>query len=213
MLALKRTMGDETPHPSATNGSGHQFQLFDHAGSLSDAVSMFVGNGLARGDTVLAVLSREHWFGVASRLRDQGLDPDEAASSGQLTIRDAAEVLATFMPGDRPDAKLFDATVGGLVRQLRARGKPLRIYGEMVDLLAGEASFRSARQLEDLWNELGTREPFLLFCGYSSAHFGNPRDAGSLREICHSHTQVRVEPRDLLGAYLISATANGLPRV
>ena len=95
--------------------------------------------------------------------------------------------------------------IGGIVRRLGARDGRLRIYGEMVDLLVAEGDVRGAHDLEELWNELGEREPFTLLCGYSTVHFGDPRSGGALRQVCQLHSHVHVHQRDILGSFLLDA--------
>lgn len=89
------------------------------------------------------------------------------------------------------------------IRRLAARGRPLRVFGEIVDLLADQGDFTSAQQLEDLWNALGESESFELLCGYSAVHFGDPQNADALRGICPSHFQVRSSPPDVLASFLV----------
>ena len=96
-------------------------------------------------------MTPDNWNEVASRLRTDGAAWERAAESGQLTVRDAAAAKASFMREGRPDRDLFNQTVGSLVSQLNSRDRHLRIYGEIVDLLAAEGNYRSARQLEELW--------------------------------------------------------------
>jgi hypothetical protein len=184
-------------------GSAHLVQLFDSDESLADAVADFLGQGLRNNGTVLAVMDEQRWYAVAMRMSASGWPIDEAIRAGDLTVRNAAETLRTFMRRDKPDAGLFQGTVEHLVSSLAARGKPLWIYGEMVDVLASQGEYAAAHELEGLWNTLGTRVEFTLFCGYSAAHFGDPRNAGALRRICASHSQVLSDPRDVLGSFLL----------
>ena len=135
-----------------------------------------------------------------------------SSRSGQLTVRDAAETLKTFMRLGRPDRELFEDSVGALIRDLSGRGAPLRIYGEMVNLLAAEGDYRAAHELEELWNDLGRRSAYRLFCGYAAAHFGDPRTLGALRRICASHSQVLSSPQDVLGSFLVTRTPAGTER-
>jgi hypothetical protein len=183
----------------------HIVQLFDDQQSLAHAVAAFLRDGLSAGDTHLVVMAPARFQATARRLRRLGVDVEEAIKAGRLTFRDAATTLKQLIRNGRPDPALFDATAGTLVRQLRPRRGRLRIYGEMVDLLAAEGDFEAAEQLEELWNDLGERESFTLLCGYSSVNFGDPRTGDALRLICRSHSHVRSSPRDLLGSYLVKA--------
>jgi hypothetical protein len=183
--------------------SKHVVQLFDDDQSLVISVSEFLREGLAAGDTVLVVSTPDHWNAMASKLNG-GIRLTAALEGGQLTVRNAAELLDGFMQGGRPDRGLFNAHVGALVGELARRAKPLRIYGEMVDILAAMDNYHGARQLEELWNELGERESFTLFCGYCAANFGDTRHAAALQAICRSHSHVRADFRDALASFLLS---------
>lgn len=185
--------------------SEHLVQLFDGEDTLADEVTRYLRDGFLAGDAMLVVIARAHWNAVASRLQAERLSVKKAQVAGQLVVRDAGQLLQAFMRYGLPDRALFDSSVGALVRQLRTDGMRLRIYGEMVNLLAEEGDFESAERLEGLWNELGERESFTLFCGYSAAHFGDPRTAEALRSICHAHSRVRSDPRDVLGTFLLTA--------
>jgi hypothetical protein len=102
-----------------------------------------------------------------------------------------------------PDSLLFHRTVGALVRKLAtAQSCGFRIYGEMVEVLAEEGRFHAAQRLEELWNELAVRYPFVLLCGYSSAHFANRNAHDALREICATHTRVHNCDADLVSDWL-----------
>ena len=188
----------------------HLMQLFDSDESLADAVGAFLHEGLVRSETLLAAMDEQRWNAIAMRLSSWGAPVDEAMSSGQLTVCDAADTLRRFMRGNRPDPDLFESSVGALIRQLSASGAPLRIYGEMVNVLASQGEYRAAHELEELWNDLGRRSPFRLLCGYSAGHFGDPRMAGSLRRICRMHTQLLSSPQDVLGSFLLNAHRVGI---
>jgi hypothetical protein len=202
---LDRTM--TTDSDSTHVGTEHLVQLFDSDESLVEAVSDFLTEGFVLGDTLLAVMDEWRWYSVAMRLTARRLPVDEALQSGQLTVRSAVETLALFMRQDRPERDLFAASVGQLVTGLAAGRGRLRIYGEMVDVLAARGDYAAVHELEALWNELGSRTDFTLFCGYTAAHFGDPRSTGALRRICSSHSEVQTSPRDVLATFLLRGHA------
>jgi hypothetical protein len=187
----------------------HLVQLFDDLSSLSDGVARFLHDGFAKGNALLVVATAEHWEAIAARLGARGCTVAEWVHQDRLVVLDARETLASFMKAGRPDAILFDETVGALVRTLSARGRPLRIYGEMVDVLATEAMYAAARQLEALWNRLAERESFVLFCGYDSSNFGNPLTGDALRSICQLHSRVQCGSSDVLGSFLLHTHVGG----
>jgi hypothetical protein len=182
----------------------HSVQLFDSSESLADAVADFMLTGASGGEKLLMVLTPEHWAVVAPALEAKGYPVADAIAQGRLTVLDAAASLSAITRNHVPDAHLFDVRVGALVRQLAAASTRLRVYGEMVDLLAARGDFTAAESLEDLWNALGSQIPLELFCGYSSVHFGHPRSKAALRAICATHNSIRLGSSDELGAWLVA---------
>lgn len=73
----------------------------------------------------------------------------------------------------------------------------------MVDVLAARGNDKAAHQLEALWNILGGRECYTLFCGYASGHFGDPKTSKMLADICRSHSHLHRKADDLLAEYLL----------
>jgi hypothetical protein len=117
-----------------------------------------------------------------------------------------------FMRHGRPRRSLFQDSIGSLVSSLARRGAHVRVYGEMVDLLAAEGNLDGAVELEKMWNDLGERESFALFCGYSAVNFGNPVTTDALRTICRTHSHIRSDRRDVLAAFLVAA-ASAVPEL
>jgi hypothetical protein len=125
---------------------------------------------------------------------------------GRLTVLDVHAVLPGILCGRDVDAAAFRATVGALVARLahRSTRAGLRIYGELVEVLAEDDNCEAAREIEHLWNELREQHQFTLLCGYSAAHFTGPAGAPALRAICEQHTRVQRNASDLLGSWLLT---------
>ena len=62
----------------------------------------------------------------------------------------------------------------------------MRIYGEMVNLLAARGDLRGALALEKAWNRAPSGAPVALLCGYSSSHFGDPATGRAARHLQHT---------------------------
>jgi hypothetical protein len=187
---------------------GHSCQLFDGSDTTASAVAGYFRDGLAQGETLLGVMRPETWSSTVQCLRKLDVDALALLTSGQLTVLDAAATLAAFRRGGNVDRQLFDDSVAVLVRSLGVEGRRLRVYGEMVDILAAEGDYRSALRLEEFWNDLRSSERFILFCGYSAVNFGSPAAADALQQTCRAHTHVRTNPRDVLAAFLLQASSS-----
>ena len=183
--------------------SEHTVQLFDSSKSLAESVAQFLINGLERGENVLLVATPQHRELLSQRLDAMGWSVRTLIAANRMVVLDAAQTLDKFMRQDTPSPVAFDEVVGTLVHRL-ANGKRLWIYGEMVDVLAARGNYRAAEQLEQIWNLLGQRECFTLFCGYASGHFGDPRTAKCLAAICESHDAVHRKSTDILAEFLLN---------
>ena len=190
----------------AESASEHTVQLFDSSKSLADSVARFLVTGLERGENILFVATPEHRELLTKRLADLGWSVRTLIAANRMVVLDAAQTLDKFMRQDTPSPVAFDEVVGSLVHRL-ANGKRLWIYGEMVDVLAARGNYRAAQQLEETWNALGQRECFTLFCGYASGHFGDPKSAKMLNDICNAHSHLHRKKGDLLAEFLLDQRA------
>ena len=183
----------------------HILQLFDTPESLGNVVSAFLHEGWENGEHLLVVAKPRHWTRVSDRLARRGCSESEAIEQGRLTVLDANATLPGFMRGQTIDPALFLSTIGALVARLASSSRGgLRVYGELVELLAEEGNFAAARELEHLWNTLREQHRFTLLCGYSAAHFAGFGMAPALRAICDCHTRVQRNASDMLGSWLLT---------
>jgi len=182
--------------------SEHHLQLFDSSKSLAETVSAFLMTGFRRGEPLLVVATPEHRELLTRKLEQGGMNIREATLASRLVVLDAAQTLDKFMRQNSPSRIAFDEVIGTMVARLAQQGR-VCIYGEMVDVLAARGLFKAAYQLEVLWNALGKRESFTLFCGYASGHFGDPKAASALGPICEAHSHLHRKRDDLLAEYLL----------
>jgi len=184
------------------NISEHHVQLFDSSRSLAETVGDFLLAGFNAGEDVLVVATAQHRDLLTRHLEARGVNVRNAQLANRIVMLDALQTLDKFMRQDVPNTAAFQEVVGGLVARM-SNGKRVRVYGEMVDLLAAKGNYKGALQLEELWNDLGRRESFNLFCGYASGHFGDPRTAKALAAICAAHGHLHRKSDDLLAEFLL----------
>jgi signal transduction histidine kinase len=172
--------------------SDHAVQFYDSKDFLSGFVANFVAAALRARAPVVIIARDSLRKTFASSNGGLGFDVNAACDSGQLGLYDAAEILATFMVGGRPDRALFRDSIGDMVRKAtvsRPRAR-LRIYGEMVDLLWSEGHHEAAVELEELWNDLARDHSFALLCAYNMGNFGHAGQEEQFEAICRAHTSV-----------------------
>ena len=166
----------------------HLVQLYRDDRALVEAVSLYAGRGLGKGEAVILVATAAHLEAVEARLRESGFDVGDLEAWGQLLTFDAARLLASFFVDGGIDAARFQTTLADVFTMARRSGRfqGIRVYGEMVNLI-WRVNPSATRQLEELWNEALERHGVSLLCGYglqageTGAQF--PRD---LRDL-HSH--------------------------
>lgn len=167
--------------------AAHFVQFFDADDRLIDAVSRFTREGLETGCTCLVVATPEHRQRVGARLVADGFDAATFSAQYQYIALDARSMLATFMVDGQPDQERFHHSMGLLIRQASARGQPVRIFGEMVALLAADGYMDAVVALEELWNELSRHYNFTLFCAYPLTAFSGDLRTHTLVCAVHSH--------------------------
>jgi hypothetical protein len=185
----------------------HSVQLFDSHESAAHALTSFVTQGFANGDQMLLVTRLDDWNRAAVNLTHAGAPISDAIGSGQLDVRDSLRTLNALLVDDMPAAERFENVVANLVRQRAAGPGNLRVYGDMVDLLAAEGRFNAAARLEELWNSLRDRFAFTLFCGYSSNHFCGTGCDEPLQRIRRLHSDEYCDPEDFVANQLMETTS------
>jgi hypothetical protein len=186
--------------PSVSLPNAHIVQLFDAPRSLADAVSHFLIEGRAQGEQLLVIARASHWQLIRAYLERRGFPVDDP--SERLTVIDARKLRTRIMRRGVLDPARMEDALGGMIAELSAAEGGLRVYNEIVELFAEEGNFEQACALEDYSNHLQQKHRFMLLCGYSAAHFADPRNSAQLREVCGRHTCVKSQSADSLGTWL-----------
>jgi signal transduction histidine kinase len=174
----------------AMGASEHFVQFYEADTFLLDAVAAFVADGLEAGEGALVVATAAHRAGLEERLLARGLDVSAAAAENRYVARDAAETLAHFMVAGAPDPERFAAVVGEVLAQAAQGGRRVRVFGEMVALLAAAGNHAAALRLEHLWNDLRQTQDFALYCAYPMASLGDEARGAIFDHVCATHSGV-----------------------
>ncbi|HKR62183.1 MAG TPA: ATP-binding protein [Thermoanaerobaculia bacterium] len=177
------TSGLPVPH---TAESAHLVKFYEDEDSLFSLVGEFLANGAHAGDPLIVIARKERHPRFTAALQAHGID----AANARLHLLDAHETLSAFMTGAVPDPQRFMSSVGAIVGETIQRHGTVRAYGEMVDILWQEGNPEAAVKLEELWNELGQRHTFSLFCAYAFGRFVKESDRHLFDAVCQTHTHV-----------------------
>lgn len=175
----------ELRRPSAQ--PDHFVEFYADDITLAASVARFIQTGIARGESALVVADQFHRAAIELEL-GRTLDIGSVKARGEYVALDAAETLASFMVAGAPDPERFEEVIGAAMERTSGRGDNLRVFGEMVSLLWAEGNLQGALQLEDLWNGLGAKRLFRLFCAYPATVFEH--DIASFESVCNRHSHV-----------------------
>ncbi len=178
---------------SRTHGDGHshRVQFYESEEFLANVVSDFLHDGLRAGEPALVVATDEHRHAFWAGLEARGLDVARACGDGRLVALDARDVARELVVDGVADAGRFATHVGGAVAACRAGAdRPLRVFGEIVDVLWRDGRASAAIRVEELWNELERLHPFSLLCAYAMAGFYRETQAKAFERVCDVHGQV-----------------------
>lgn len=173
--------------------SDHGAQVYGDVGELAQSVGAYLAAGFDRGEPAVVIATAEHWSHFAERLALRGWGENELEERGLLRLANADETLAAIMVDGSPSRDAFERVVGGLMDQVEEGfpGRPIRAFGEMVDLLCQGGDPESAAALERLWNGLAQRRRFSLLCAYRLDIFDRATQASVLPEVCRAHSHVQ----------------------
>jgi DcmR-like sensory protein len=175
------------------NAGRHVVQFYSHDAELADRVSDYLLGALEGGGVAIVIATAAHTRAFERRLAAAGVDLVKAARSGAYLAFDAAGTVRELMAADGtegPDQGGFDRVIGGLISRAASGGGPVRAYGEMVALLWDTGLVNAAIRLEAMWNELGRRHAFSLFCGYSAGSVAGRGQCDAFAEVCRLHQEI-----------------------
>ena len=176
------------PHEVAARG--HVVQFYRHGEELADWAGGYLSAGVADGGVAVIIATPEHRLAIEKRLTETGLDVPAAVDRGDYLELDAERTARRLVTGGRLDRARFELVIGDLIHQATSAGRPVRVFGELVAMLWQAGRAAGAVELEELWNGLGRRYPFGLWCGYPAVRAADRHLTDAVTEVCRHHGMV-----------------------
>lgn len=181
-------VGRTKPHRDPTEGSYRSTLFYATDDVFRDAMVRFVEGGLDAGESVITISTNDHRAAILDLLAASAVDVRGAFACDQLLMLDAREILCAVVTQDRPSPDRFDAIITKMIHRVASRRahKPIRVFSEMIDLLARSERAQAADEVDALWENLAQKRGFTLL----SARLVGPRDPA--RPVTQSGERARV---------------------
>lgn len=166
----------------------HVVQFYGRDEELAERVTDYLLGAVDSGGVAIVIATPEHRREFETRLGRAGVDLAAARDDGSYLVLDAGQTLREIMTAGRLDPAAFDRVIGAVIRRSGAGGRLVHAFGEMVALLWDDGLVNDAVQLETMWDELGRRYHFSLFCGYRAD--SETRDIDGFAEVCRLHEEI-----------------------
>ena len=167
----------------------HLVQVYENEKIFLDTLEGFAGTGFLANDSVVIIATSTHLDSLNARLRSQGFDLPALIESDQYIPINAEDLLSIFLVDDQIDEDIFNSFITDLVRRAKKRNGKVRAFGEMVAILWEKGLSGATMQLENLWNQLHSKDQFTLFCAYPRNGFTKSAN-DSIDIICNQHARV-----------------------
>jgi hypothetical protein len=174
---------------------GHHVHFYETERFLIDVVAEFLLAGLTAHELVILLATPSHRRHICGAMSLRGFDVEGSIAQRQFTCLDAEKTLSAFMDETMPDEQRFESCLGTIFKDVRLgrRHLPIRVFGEMVNVLVEQDNPVGALRLEELWNELGHRHGFSLLCGYSKGNIYQESQWRYFEKIREQHHRVIAE--------------------
>jgi CheY-like chemotaxis protein len=174
------------PRPAAQ----HAAQLYEDPEFLQRAIARFLAEEPRVGPMVM--VSRRETFEAVCEHLAPALDGGAPDFVNRIAFVDVHTALQGFMEEGKVHLGRAETGLSSLLDTIAAHhpAGPIRIYGEMADVLCSQGNHSSAIQLEALWNSRFGHRGVSVLCGYALAHFDEDREGTGLRAVCEEHILV-----------------------
>jgi signal transduction histidine kinase/CheY-like chemotaxis protein len=175
--------GDAAPHRH-----GHTVEFF--AQFPGAAIGQELAAALAAGKPAAAIARPAHLDAIRDELRARRVDIAEEIRRERLRLIDGDMIAEVASRNGTLDFGVVEQRVLAPLLRSLAHHDRIRVYGEVVDVLARRGQRAAALELEAWWNVQVAAHPIELHCGYSLAAFADAGSVEPFRAVCDVHDAV-----------------------
>jgi CheY-like chemotaxis protein len=148
---------------SAEHPAEHIVHFYRDERDRCTSVAAFVLEGIERQQRSVILTTPQHWRSVCETLAASNND----AAVRHATFVDADELMRNIAGDGRIDAAGFVAAVEAMIT---STGQPVRIFGDLVALLAQHGALDKALEVEQIGHQLSARHGIPILCAYNLEH-------------------------------------------
>lgn len=167
----------------------HVVQIYENDDAFLTTLENFAAGGIDAKESIIIIGTDTHLNEINERLTKKGYNLDELIATNQYFPLNAVDTLAQFMVNGWPDENRFFECINEVIQKASVNGQKVRAFGEMVAILWAEGKNGATVRLENLWNELHSKNNFSLYCAYPKVGFTQSLN-DSVDNICKTHSKV-----------------------
>lgn len=175
---------------SPQDPSEHAVHFYSRDEDLCAKVAEFLLDGLRDHERVLILATAGHWADIARRVSSAigAAALDRAIADNDVTFQDADAVVDAITTNGVVDRERFRAMITAALTPL---APPVRVFGEVVALLAARGRFDDAIAIEALGDHLAHTAHVQVLCAYDLRHFDSP---AATARVANAHDRSTTAP-------------------
>ena len=181
----KALLPDEADHD-------HLAQVYDSDEKLQGAIVSWLAPALADGGGAFMLATRANAAAALERFAGAGPRVREAVSEGRLVILEVEELLERGILGQDAEESKFRAEIEAAVHRMRATlpspDRPIRAWGELVNVLWQANAREQVARVERCWNRIVSEQGIRLLCSYDARPVPDADRSAFHRLIDATHT-------------------------
>jgi signal transduction histidine kinase len=187
------TPDDVGVRPRAEVAPEHTALFYDAPADLEAAIVEFAQEGVSAGETVVLIARAARLSALSSSRWPFSARLAQHRDRGDLVVLDADDLLDVLVVNGRVEARAFAESLSRPLDAIRERrGAPIRVYGEVGDILVTRRQYDAAVTLAALWHHETARAPVRRLSAYAIDAFVGPEAGLALERLGRLHGAVRL---------------------